>query len=183
MRRGADSGFAPPVPSPQPVTSSLHPRAEELLRELRLLPHPEGGHYREIFRSRRMVRTDDGRSERWAATSIYFLLCAGERSVLHRVASDEVWHHYEGAPVELLLIDPGTKRWRRELLGPVASDSAPLRAVPAGLWQAARTLGGYSLVGCTVAPGFEFSDFRLMRDDATAAAAFREAHPELAEWL
>ncbi len=130
-----------------------------------------------------MVRTDDGRSERWAATSIYFLLCAGERSGLHRVASDEVWHYHEGAPIELLVIDPGMKHWRRELLGPVAMDRAPQCAVPAGFWQAARVLGDYSLVGCTVAPGFEFSDFRLLRDDASAATSFRDVHPELAEWL
>jgi predicted cupin superfamily sugar epimerase len=160
-------------------SKKLTARAAALIEELRLEPHPEGGYYRELFRSRRMVRTDDGRSERWAATTIYYLLTTGQQSRLHRVASDEVWHFYEGDPIELFTLDTEITKQKRDILGPVGADSAPVRIVPAGCWQGARLLGGYALVGCTVAPGFEFSDFRLMSDHPKAAASVRELYPEL----
>jgi hypothetical protein len=183
---GARGGahFIAPFHRPTDVTTPSHSRAATLIQELRLDPHPEGGHFRELFRSRRMVRTDDGRSERWAVTTIYYLLSAGEHSRWHRVAADEIWHFYEGAPMELVLLDNDSVRTKRDVLGPVdGAASAPVRCVPAGCWQAARPLGEYALVGCTVAPGFEFSDFRLLQDDARAAQALREHHPELAPLL
>lgn len=159
-------------------------RAEQLVTQLALQPHPEGGHYREQFRSRRMVRTDDGRSERWALTSILYLLRAGERSRWHRVASDEVWHFHEGAPLEVHLLDGRRAQHRVERLGPVAEDGTrPLVVVPAGVWQAVRPSGEYALCGCDVAPGFEFADFRLMADDPVAAQALRESHPALVDLL
>jgi predicted cupin superfamily sugar epimerase len=153
-------------------------RADDLVRELGLAPHPEGGFYRELFRSRRMVRTDDGRSERWAATTIYYLLRGDDLNKWHRVASDEIWHWYEGAPLELLLLDPPVTRARSEIVGPVGADSAPVRVVPASCWQAVRCTGEYTLAGCTVAPGFEFSDFRLLRDVPDLAARLKESFPE-----
>lgn len=166
------------------VTDPSASRADTLVRDLQLQPHPEGGHFREVFRSRRMVRTDDGRSERWASTSIYFLLRAGEFSRWHRVASDEIWHFYEGAPLELVLLDATGERTRCDVLGPVGSPKAePTRVVPAGIWQAARSTGAYTLVGCTVTPGFEFSDFRLMSGDTRAADVLRERHPALVPLL
>jgi hypothetical protein len=165
------------------VNASIPPRAAELIRELQLSPHPEGGRYREVFRSRRMVRTDDGRSERWAATAIHFLLCAGERRGLHRVASDEVWTWHEGAPLELLLVDPALDATRRVVLGPAGEGRSPMRVVPAGIWQAARPLGDFALAGCIVAPGFELSDLRLLTADGASLAAFRARHPDLASWL
>jgi len=158
-------------------------RADQLVRDLGLAPHPEGGHYREVFRSRRMVRTDDGRSERWAATSIYYLLRGRDLNRWHRVASDEIWHWYEGAPMELHLLDGQLSRRTAEVLGPVGEGSAPVRAVPAGCWQAVRCTGEYTLAGCTVAPGFEFSDFRLMRDAPETAARLAQAFPDLAVFL
>ena len=154
-------------------------RAEELVRELGLAPHPEGGFYRELFRSRRMVRTDDGRSERWAATTIYYLLRGSDVNRWHRVASDELWHFYEGAPIELHLLDAQVTRVRSEVLGTVGAVSAPVRVVPAGCWQAVRCTGEYTLAGCTVAPGFEFSDFRLLRAMPDLAARLKESFPEL----
>ena len=158
-------------------------RAAELIETLGLAPHPEGGFFREVFRSRRMVRTDDGRSERWAATTIYYLLAEGDFSRLHRVASDEIWHFYEGAPLELhMLNQPATER-RALRLGPVGSNSAPVRVIPAGAWQAARPLGAYTLVGCTVTPGFEFSDFRLMASEPATAEATRKRYPDLVAYL
>ncbi len=154
-------------------------RADALVRDLGLAPHPEGGFYRELFRSRRMVRTDDGRSERWAATTIYYLLRGSDVNRWHRVASDEIWHWYEGAPIELHLLDAQVTRARSEVLGPVGASSAPVRTVPAGCWQAVRCTGEYTLAGCTVAPGFEFSDFRLLRDMPDLAARLKESFPEL----
>lgn len=158
-------------------------RAAELIRTLGLAPHPEGGYFRELFRSRRMVRTDDGRSERWAATTIYYLLGRGDVSRLHRVASDEIWHFYEGAPLELHMLDHAVNAHATMMLGPVGPNTAPVRVVPAGAWQAARATGDYTLVGCSVAPGFEFSDFRLMSSDSGVAAALRDRHPALADLL
>lgn len=158
-------------------------RADDLVRELGLAPHPEGGFYRELFRSRRMVRTDDGRSERWAATTIFYLLRGADVNKWHRVASDEIWHWYEGAPLELHLLDPGVTRVRTEVVGPVGASSAPVRVVPASCWQAVRCTGEYTLAGCTVAPGFEFSDFRLLRDAPELAARLQQSFPEFRSHL
>lgn len=158
-------------------------RADELVRELGLAPHPEGGYYRELFRSRRMVRTDDGRSERWAATTIYYLLRGSDVNKWHRVASDEIWHWYEGAPIELHLLDPHVTRARTEILGPVDAERAPVRVVPAGCWQAVRCTGEFTLAGCTVAPGFEFSDFRLLRDVPDLSEQLKQSFPAFASHL
>jgi uncharacterized protein len=154
-------------------------RADDLVRELKLAPHPEGGFYRELFRSRRMVRTDDGRSERWAATTIFYLLRGSDVNKWHRVASDEIWHWYEGAPLELHLLDPQLTRAKTEMAGPVGEAQVPVRAVPAGCWQAVRCTGEYTLAGCTVAPGFEFSDFRLLREFPDLSEKLTAAFPEL----
>lgn len=158
-------------------------RAELLVRELGLAPHPEGGFYRELFRSRRMVRTDDGRSERWAVTTIFYLLRGADVNKWHRVASDEIWHWYEGAPLEVHLLDAQVTRARTEMLGPADAVQLPVRTIPAGCWQAVRCTGEYTLAGCTVAPGFEFSDFRLLRELPEQAARLTESFPELLSYL
>jgi uncharacterized protein len=133
----------------------MDPRATELIATLNLLPHPEGGYFREVYRSEATVIPDDGRPPRAALTTIYFLLPAGAYSRWHKVLSDEVWHFYEGAPLELLC---ESQRW---ILGPVGPGQSPVHTVPAGAWQAARSRGVYTLVGCTVGPGFDFADFTL----------------------
>ena len=139
-------------------------RVAELIRSLSLTPHPEGGHYREIWRSSERVAPADGRGGRSALTAIYFLLPAGAVSRWHRVRSDELWQHVEGAPLELALVPPDLTRLDRRLLGPLAPELEPMRGVPADCWQAARSLGSYTLVVCTVGPGFEFADFEMMSD-------------------
>lgn len=111
-------------------------------------------------------------------TAIYFLLPAGEISRWHRVRSDEIWQHCEGAPLELLQVPADEWRLHRTRLGPLAPEQAPIRCVPAGWWQAARSDGGYSLVSCVVGPGFEFADFELLGERAELAAAFAEALPD-----
>jgi predicted cupin superfamily sugar epimerase len=136
-------------------------RAEALIQLLELQPHPEGGAYREIHRAEAQVQPADDRPPRSALTVIYFLLRAGEESRWHRVLSDEAWCWLEGDPLELFeAADPGdpSQRWR---LGPVSAEQTPVRVVPRGAWQAARTTGAYTLVSCAVGPGFDFADFTL----------------------
>jgi uncharacterized protein len=156
----------------------LNPRAAELVRTLELAPHPEGGHYREIWRADHHVAAADGRGRRAALTSIWFLLPEGAVSRWHRVRSDEVWHHVEGAPLELLTIAADATRIERNRLGPLAEGLAPVYTVPAHRWQAARTLGAYTLASCTVGPGFTFDDFELLADRADLADALCGALPE-----
>ena len=126
--------------------------ASEVIEELGLAPHPEGGWFRETFRS-----TDEVQG-RAASTAILFMLAAGERSHWHRVDADEHWLFHAGDPLELTMIDQD--RWCTINLG-VAAGCQPQQAIPAGAWQAARPLGRWTLVGCVVAPGFEFAGFEL----------------------
>lgn len=158
-------------------------RASTLVATLGLIPHPEGGYYGELYRSDTMVHPSDGRGPRAALTTIYFLLPAGAVSRWHRVQSDEVWHFYEGAPLDLWMLSPEEDQLRQCQLGPLEEPQRPVWTVPAGWWQAARSRGSYSLVGCTVGPGFDFRDFVLAGDRPSAAAAFRASHPALAELL
>lgn len=156
----------------------MHPRATTLIRELDLAPHPEGGHYREIFRSERQVQADGGRGDRCGLTVINFLLAAGEHSDWHRVCSDEAWHLVEGGPLELLVIDAACERLTRHVLGSVGENTSPAAVVPAGCWQAARSLGPFALAGCTVGPGFEFADFTMLPEDPAAEARIRDRWPD-----
>lgn len=158
-------------------------RADTLIRQLTLRPHPEGGWYSEVFRSAGRVTPSDGRGSRVALTTIYFLLTHGLRSCLHRVSSDEAWHFYEGAPLQLVTCDPDFERWERTVLGPWDGATRPVHVVPAGHWQAAESTGEFTLVGCTVGPGFDFTDFSMLRDDPAAADRLRQSHAELAVWI
>lgn len=159
----------------------MHTRAAELIDRLHLLPHPEGGFYREMFRSLDRVQPLDGvRGSRAAATTILFLLVAGAHSRWHRVASDEVWHFYEGAPLELFVATPDLTSVERVVLGPALATDGPVFTVPSSRWQAARPTGAFALVGCTVAPGFEFADFSFLRDEPAAWAELRRIDAELA---
>jgi uncharacterized protein len=140
----------------------MHPRATELVTRLNLAPHSEGGHFTRVFRSGATVLPSDSRGSRSALSVIYFLLVADTFSRWHRVSSDEAWHHYEGSPLEIFSASPLGGAVMRHTLGPLAATSAPVHVVPSGWWQAARTLGPYSLVGCSVGPGFEYEDFALL---------------------
>lgn len=155
-------------------------RAADLVAALRLAAHPEGGWYREVFRSRRMVQTPDGRGERWAVTVALFLVTASPPNRLHRVASDEVWHFVEGSPLSLHIVDPEVTARRTVRLGPAGADSAPVQVVPARCWQCAVPDGPFALVACDVAPGFEFGDFRLVDREPAVAARVRRRWPDLA---
>lgn len=146
-------------------------RARELIELLGLVPHPEGGHYRECFRSPLQVQPQGARPARSALTSIDFLLQAGEFSAWHRVASDEAWHLLEGGPLRLWLVPPALDRIERVMLATASRTAAPRHVVPAGWWQAAEPAGDYAYVGATVGPGFEFADFSFGRDDASFGQA------------
>jgi len=172
-----DSGYG----TSASIDGSAPDRAAELVRVLELRPHPEGGFYRERFRSARAVLGGEhGDRPRAALTSIDFLLVGGAHSRWHRVEADEAWHHHEGAPLELLWIDAERATLHVVPLGPVdARGTRPSAVVPAGCWQAARTTGAYSLVGCTVGPGFDFADFALLDDRPAEAATLRARFAEV----
>ena len=129
----------------------MHPRAQQLIDTHQLAPHPEGGWYRQLYKSEeRVTRLHDG-ANRSAITTIYFLLVAGTESAPHVVQSDEVWHFYEGDALELLIDDERV----------VLDADHRAHVVPARALQSARPLGEYTFVGCSVGPGFEFEDFEL----------------------
>ena len=130
--------------------------ASDVIRLLGLKPHPEGGHFREMFRDLRQV--EGGRT---ASTAIYFLLARGERSHWHRVDAVEIWHWYAGGPLELEIAQSEGRTERLRLGTDLASGERPQGIVPADAWQAAQSLGDWTLCGCTVAPGFEFKAFEL----------------------
>ncbi|MGH6771018.1 MAG: cupin domain-containing protein [Xanthobacteraceae bacterium] len=131
--------------------------AADIIRLLDLKPHPEGGHFRETFRDPRTL--DGGRA---ASTAIYYLLARGERSHWHRVDATEVWHHYAGAALRLEIAAGDKGPVERVTLGvDLANGERPQAVVPAHAWQAAESLGDWTLCGCTVAPGFDFKGFVL----------------------
>lgn len=131
------------------------PSAAEIVARLELKPHPEGGHYRETFRDARVDA--NGRS---LSTAIYFLLARGEHSHWHRIDAVETWHYYAGSALTLQIADDGGRRTVR--LGPdLAAGEVPQASVPAQAWQSAEATGDWTLVGCTVAPGFDFAKFEL----------------------
>jgi uncharacterized protein len=131
--------------------------AADIISLLDLKPHPEGGHYCQTFRD---PHTIDGK--RAASTAIYFLLARGQRSHWHKVDAVEVWHYYAGAPLLLEIAKDARGPVERITLGAdLAAGERPQAVVPVHAWQAAVSLGDWTLVGCTVAPGFEFAGFEL----------------------
>lgn len=132
--------------------------ADRIIAELQMQPHPEGGYYREMFKD---TAETAGRAH---STAIYYLLKKGEVSRAHRIDAVEVWHFYRGSPLELTIQEEGAEA-SFHVLGPsVEFGERPQLIVPAHAWQAARPLGGYTLVGCTVAPGFTFETFEMAPD-------------------
>lgn len=134
--------------------------AGEIIRRLGLEPHPEGGHFRETFRDPRVC--ESGRS---ISSAIYYLLAFDDVSEWHRIDAVEVWHFYAGAPL-VLTVSPNGHDAAAYHLGPdIASGQRPQLVVPTGHWQSAVSLGAWTLVGCTVAPGFDFAGFELAPPD------------------
>ena len=133
--------------------------AKDIIDALSLQPHPEGGWYSETWRAETQER------ERASGTAIYYLLEKGARSHWHRIDAAEIWHFYAGAPLRLS-ISPDGQETERLTLGPdIAAGERPQLIVPPGAWQSAESLGNWTLVGCTVSPGFLFETFELAPPD------------------
>jgi predicted cupin superfamily sugar epimerase len=149
---------------------------DELIHRFGLQAHPEGGYFRETYRSTARVTRDGAEETRSASTAIYFLLCDGAHSAWHRIQSDEVWHFYAGEPIDVHVIDAHGALVTLRLGNALTHPDAVFQAVvTAGDWFAAECAApaGVALVGCTVAPGFEFSEFEMADADALATA-----HPQ-----
>ena len=159
----------------------MNNRASKLIKTLGLSPHPEGGYYKEVYRSATTLHSPQAGDVRNALTDIYFLLPAGQISRLHRVRHDEIWHLYEGGPLVLVEIVTGFSRLREVLLDGNGEPPNYRHCVSGGNWQGAYSRDRYSLVGCTVAPGFDFVDFEFLRDNAQRETMV-EKFPEI-EWL
>jgi uncharacterized protein len=148
-----------------------------LIERFGLQPHPEGGYFRETFRGvDKVVREASPGEQRSASTAIYYMLCDGAHSAWHRIRSDEVWHFYAGEPLDVHVIDSAGNLLTHRLGNALTHDDAVFQAVvPAGQWFAAelRNPATFALVGCTVAPGFEFSEFEL-----ADVAALAKAYPQ-----
>ena len=150
---------------------------EHLIEKYQLSPHPEGGYYREVYRSAQTVNSPITGEKRHAVTQIYFLLTAGQISRFHRVVHDEIWHFYEGAPLTLIQYDG--KKVGEQTIGP---DSGYMAVVPGGVWQAAESTGEYTLVGCTVAPGFDFADFSFL-EGQPQAEQLKKDYPQYQKFI
>ena len=145
----------------------------EIINQFKLSLHPEGGWFREIIRSENLVNRNDGQ-KRNNITSIYYLLCANERSKWHRVnSSDEIWIYLQGAPLNLYFLDDNNKELKNIRL----DSNNPIEMIPSGYWQAASTTGEFTLTSCCVGPGFEFKDFEMLKNidpSLRPAKAFQE---------
>lgn len=159
-------------------------RADEIIKTLSLKKHPEGGYYKELYRSSESISAphlpERFEGDRSFSTAIYFLLSSGEFSAFHRIKQDEIWHHYEGEALRIHCINPEGE-YSELLLGKnLENDEGPLQVVPAGTIFAAELIpteeSSYSFVGCTVAPGFDFADFTLFERDELLGM-----HPEHSE--
>ena len=161
----------------------MHPDAIRWIDRLGLAPHPEGGHFREVYRSAGRIPAgalaDTHGGERSMATSIYFLLDGSERSHLHRLRSDEIWFHHAGGPMLVSMILPDGSR-KDVPLGTDRDGAIPQVVIPAGTWFGACPVdpSQYALVGCVVAPGFDFADFELGR-----RAELMDRYPRHAELI
>ncbi len=146
---------------------------QQLIDKYKLIPHPEGGFYREVYRSKQRVHSPVVDQKRDAVTHIYFLLIQGQVSRFHKVLHDEIWNFYDGAPLRLVITNG--ERVEENLIG--ASCDSYIGIVPGGRFQAAESTGEYSLVGCTVAPGFDFADFSFLDGEPGMLARFKNNYP------
>ena len=168
-------------------THSKGTGANELIARFDLEPHPEGGFYKRIYTSQDMTTLDarfNSSDSRPVCSAIYFLLgafAAGDFSAWHRIQSDECWHHYSGAPLQLYILNPNKQALTEITLGQPAEGFTPFYCVPHGSWFAAKSLGEFSFFGCTVSPGFDFADFELAQTSSLIAQF--PAHQRLIQQL
>ena len=146
---------------------------QALIDKYKLVPHPEGGYYAVVYESKQAVTSPVVNKDRKAVTHIYFLLLKGQVSLFHKVAYDEIWNFYEGDPLKLIKYNGLTVE--ENIIGSGCSDYVSI--VEGGIYQAAESTGVYSLVGCCVAPGFDFKDFSLLRDETEPKEKFLKKFP------
>ncbi|MFT5170784.1 MAG: putative cupin superfamily sugar epimerase [Candidatus Marinamargulisbacteria bacterium] len=157
----------------------MNARAEAIINELEMDAHPEGGFYKEVHRSSVRVLSQAVGGDRSAVTDIYFLLPQGVVSRFHRVFHEEIWHFYEGSPLLIHTIGAIDSHYGRFKLGASDGCLSYKKIILASEWQAAEAPEGYALVGCTVAPGFEFEDFQMLRDMDYDRDRILTRHPDL----
>ena len=135
-------------------------KSSQIIKQFKLVQHPEGGWFKEIFRSTSFVKRKDG-EKRNNLTGIYYMLCKNEISKWHRVNSaDEIWIYLKGAPLNLWCLDDGNKKLKKLTI----DSKNPIEMIPSGCWQAATSRGLFTLASCCVGPGFDFSDFEMLRN-------------------
>jgi predicted cupin superfamily sugar epimerase len=142
---------------------------EYWVEQLGLLPHPEGGFFKETYRSEQIIEPFKKGEMRSLSTGIYFLITSGNFSAFHRIKSDEMWHFYAGAPLKVHVIEPNGSYYILNIGLDLEKGQIPQAVVPAGAWFASESSGEYSLVGCTVSPGFDFNDFELAKKNELKA--------------
>lgn len=152
---------------------------QNLIDKYNLVPHPEGGYYAVVYESKQTVTSPEVNKNRKAITHIYFLLLKGQVSLFHKVAHDEIWNFYEGDPLKLIKYDGLTIE--EDIIGSGGGDYVSI--VEGGVYQAAESTGDYSLVGCSVAPGFEFEDFSLLRDEIESKEKLLNEIPDYQKYV
>ena len=152
---------------------------QNIIDKHKLVPHPEGGYYAVVYESKQTVTSPVVNKDRKAVTHIYFLLLKGQVSLFHKVAHDEIWNFYEGDPVKLIKYNGSTVE--EDIIG--SGCSGYVSTVEGGVYQAAETTGVYSLVGCSVAPGFEFEDFSLLRDEFESKEKLLKEFPDYQKYV
>ena len=152
---------------------------QDLIDKYKLVAHPEGGYYAVVFESEQSLMSPVVNKVRKALTHIYFLLLKGQVSLFHKVAHDEIWNFYEGDPLKLIKYN--VSRVEEDIIGSGCSDYVSI--VEGGIYQAAESTGAFSLVGCSVAPGFEFEDFSFLRDEFEIKEKFLKKFPDYQKFI
>ena len=152
---------------------------QDLIDKFKLAPHPEGGYYAVVYESKQSVTSPAVNQDRKAVTHIYFLLSEGQVSRFHKLAHDEIWNFYQGDPLKLIKYNGSTVE--EVIIGSGCSNCVSI--VEGGVYQAAESTGAYSLVGCTVAPGFEFEDFSFLRDEIEMKEKLLKEFPSYREFV
>ena len=150
---------------------------KNLIRKYQLKPHPEGGYYREVYRSEQKVNSPINNNKRNALTHIYFLLIKNQVSRFHKVHHDEIWNFYEGAPLKLI------EFYNSEIRETIISRESYIKVIKGGAFQAAETTGEYTLVGCSVAPGFDFNDFSFLNENEELTNKIKMKFPKFEKFV
>lgn len=158
-------------------------RAKELIQQFNLSKHPEGGYFREVYRSKNNCTIGPSGDVKSWLTDIYFLLTGNDISRFHRVKHDEIWHFYEGDPLVLTEIYPVSMEIHTITIGQPGPSLNYKHCVKGSTWQSAYTIGEYSFVGCTVGPGFEFVDFEMLANNNTIKTTILSKYPELEKFI